>query len=219
MTGWAAIVMAAGAGSRLHSRRPKVLHEVAGRPMLRRVLDALAAAGIARTVVVLAPGAEDEPRILPGSVRIATQTEQRGTADAVRAAQQEAAGAEQILVLNADLPLIRPETLCALCEQHERTGADISLLTATTSEKAGLARVLRDESGRPQAIVEERDADSATLALDEINAGVYCFRAQALWPQLAAIQPSLVTGELYLTEIVRLVSSAGGILASVNAPF
>src|SRR5581483_8095842 len=122
MTDWTAIVMAAGVGSRMRSRRPKVLHEVAGKPMLRRVLDAVAAAGIARTVVVLAPGAEDERRILPQDVIVATQAEQRGTADAVRAAQQASTGAEQLLVLNADLPLIRPETICALCEQHERTG-------------------------------------------------------------------------------------------------
>ncbi len=209
MTAWVAIVMAAGAGSRMHSRRPKVLHEVAGKPMLRRVVGAVAAAGIARIVVVLAPGAEEERRLLPEAVVAATQAQQRGTADAVRAAQEACAGAGQILVLNGDLPLIRPETLRSLCAEHEGAGAAASLLTAATDEKAGLARVRRGAAGRVEAIVEERDADPTTLALDEINAGVYCFQAAALWPRLASVQPSPVTGELYLTEVVNRLARFG----------
>jgi bifunctional UDP-N-acetylglucosamine pyrophosphorylase/glucosamine-1-phosphate N-acetyltransferase len=139
MTGWAAIVMAAGAGTRMRSRRPKVVHEVAGKPMLRRVVDAVTAAGIERVVVVLAPSAAEEHKVLPEGVAIATQQQQLGTADAVGAAREACAGAEQVLVLNGDLPLIQPETLRALCEQHERTGAAASVLIATAGQKAGLA--------------------------------------------------------------------------------
>jgi bifunctional UDP-N-acetylglucosamine pyrophosphorylase/glucosamine-1-phosphate N-acetyltransferase len=217
MNNWTAIVMAAGAGSRMHSRHAKVVHTVGGKPMLRRAIDAARAAGIDCPVVVIAPNAEDVRLAAGDGVRVAVQEQQHGTADAAGAAQEVCAGAAQVLVLNGDLPLIFPETLRSLCCHHEETNADLTLLTAATPEKAGLARIRRDPSGKPVAIVEERDADEATLEIDEINAGVYCFRAGWLWSRLPLVKPSPVSGELYLTELVQIAAGEGAKIEAQTA--
>src|SRR6476619_3438277 len=128
---WAAVIMAAGAGSRMQSRRPKLLHTVAGRPIIRRVVDAVKAAGIPRIVVVVSPGANDVREAAGRGVMFAVQDQQRGTADAVLAAERYCGRDEQILVLNGDHPLIRPETLRLIQWTHEQERAE---LTLTTSE-------------------------------------------------------------------------------------
>jgi bifunctional UDP-N-acetylglucosamine pyrophosphorylase/glucosamine-1-phosphate N-acetyltransferase len=214
---WSAVVMAAGAGSRMRSRRPKVLHMVAGRPILRCVLEAVAGAEIPHTVVVVAAGADDVREAAGPDVAIAVQEKQAGTADAVGSAKDACSASRQILVLNGDLPLLTSETLRALCRRHEKSGAAITLLTTITETPAGLARVERSPSGEPVAIVEERDASPETLAIDEINAGVYCFWAAWLWPHLHEVQPSPITGELYLTELVRMAAAEGQTVEAVTA--
>ena len=214
-TDWLAIVLAAGAGSRMRSRRPKLLHEVAGRPILSWVLDALAQANIGRRIVVLGRDAETIAPIIGERATIAVQAEPHGTADAVRSAAALAAGAAQILVVNGDHPLISPVTLAALCAMHEERGATLTFLSAVLDDPAGFGRVQRGADGRPLAVVEDRDAPSELLNEREINAGVYCFRAVWLWPQLDRIQPSATTGELYLTELVRMAAKQGEAVETV----
>ena len=158
MTEWATVIMAAGAGSRMHSRTPKVLHAVAGRTMLRCVLDAATAAGPSRQIVVIPPDSEAIEAEAGPAASIAVQSVANGTAGAVRTAETAAGRADHVLILNGDLPLIESETLCALRQQHEQSQSVLSLLTAVTPKSRGLARIQRSDGGAPIAIVEERDA-------------------------------------------------------------
>jgi len=219
MTDWVAIVMAAGSGSRMRSSRPKVLHQVAGRPMLQCVIDAARAAGCKRQLVVLSPSSFEIQAVLPDTVAVAFQPGANGTGGAVQAAEQTAGDARHVLVMNGDLPLIQPQTLQRLQHRHEATGAVMSLLTSTAQDAAGLARVRRDAAGGLSAIVEELDASADDLLLTEINAGVYCFRTDWLWTHVRQIQPSTVTGELYLTELLRLARAEDAPVASEPAEF
>lgn len=214
---WAAVIMAAGAGSRMQSRRPKVVHTVGGRPIIRRVVEAVKAAGVPRTVVVVGAGAEEVRQAAGRGVAFAVQQEQRGTADAVLAAESACGRDEQILVVNGDLPLIRPETLRHFCDLHETERSDVSLLTTYHSDPGGYARVKRDKRDRVVGLIEERDASEAERAIREINVGVYAFRASWLWPHLSRVEPSGATGELYLTDLVGIAAKEGMRVSSLPA--
>jgi bifunctional UDP-N-acetylglucosamine pyrophosphorylase/glucosamine-1-phosphate N-acetyltransferase len=218
MSNWAAIIMAAGSGSRMRSRRPKLLHAVAGRPMIRCVVDAVAALKVGRIALVLAPNSDEIAANAGDRVDLAVQAKALGTADAVRSAKAAAGDAAHILVINGDMPLIRPQTLTYLQDLHTSAKADMTLLTTTQGSSKGLARIRRDREGRPVAIIEARDASSEDLAIDETNSGAYCFRASWLWNQLNEVSPSLVTGELYLTELLSIAAATGANIATANAP-
>jgi bifunctional UDP-N-acetylglucosamine pyrophosphorylase/glucosamine-1-phosphate N-acetyltransferase len=219
MTEWATIIMAAGAGSRMRSRTPKVLHQVAGRTMLRCVLEAAGASGASARVVVVPPAANAVQSEAGSEVAIAVQPVADGTAGAVRAAQAAVGCADQVLILNGDLPLIEPETLRALRDRHVETRSVMSLLTAVTSDRSGLARIQRGPGGDPVAIVEERDAPPEIRDSDEINAGVYCFDATWLWSHLERVEPSPVTGERYLTTLLQMAAVEGGQITAIAADF
>jgi bifunctional UDP-N-acetylglucosamine pyrophosphorylase/glucosamine-1-phosphate N-acetyltransferase len=203
---WSAIILAAGAGSRMRSRLPKILHPVAGLPMLLRVLGAVRGAGVEQSIVVLGPATDEARAVLGAGVSIAFQAEALGTADAVRAAAN-LARTPQVLVLNGDLPLIRPETLTGLMRAHELSDAALTLLSAIVPDPTGVGRLRRGPNGDVLGVVEER----------EVNAGAYCVRAGWLWSHLESIQPSPATGELYLTELVRLAAEEGAGIATLEA--
>jgi bifunctional UDP-N-acetylglucosamine pyrophosphorylase/glucosamine-1-phosphate N-acetyltransferase len=210
---WTAIVLAAGLGKRMCSRKPKALHPIAGRPMLLHVL--IAARGAfesagrdARYVAVVGHGAEQVKAVLDDSVRCVEQAEQLGTGHAVAQAQSIASGSGHVLVLNADVPLISPDTVAGLMARHLEASADLTFLTAVVDDARGQGRVRRDATGRVTGIVEETDADAATLAGNEINAGVYCFRGDWLWPRLSRIERS-AAGEYYLTDLVAMAVREG----------
>jgi bifunctional UDP-N-acetylglucosamine pyrophosphorylase / glucosamine-1-phosphate N-acetyltransferase len=219
MSDWAAIIMAAGAGSRMRSRRPKALHPVAGRAMLRCVINAAEEAGIPRIVVVVAPQADDVRQAAGTGVSFAVQARQAGTADAVTAARDACAGAKQLLVLNGDLPLMLPATLKLFRDLHERAGAQLSLMTTIIDDPNGMARVERNSEGSPVAIVEQRDDEIAATGPTEVNAGVYCFSSSWLWSRIEQIPASEATGELYLTNLVRIAANEGAKMTSLPAPF
>ncbi len=205
----AAVVLAAGQGTRMKSKLPKVLHEVAGKPMVEHVLDAVAAAGVERVVLVVGHNASQVRERLGERVEYAEQSEQLGTGHAVLQARALLAGrAETILVLYGDTPLIQGQTLRALLELQRAQAPAITLLSALATDPAGYGRVLRDEAGRVCAIVEEAAASPAQRATQEINSGVYCFRADWLWPHLAQLRLS-PKGEYYLTDLVALAVSQG----------
>jgi bifunctional UDP-N-acetylglucosamine pyrophosphorylase / glucosamine-1-phosphate N-acetyltransferase len=203
---WAAVIMAAGAGTRMNSRYSKVVHRVAGRPIIRRVVDAAKAAGIPRIVVVVAPDGDETRKAAGKGVQFAVQDRQLGTADAVLAAHGACGRDKFVLVLNGDMPLVRPETLQALCTQHAESGRSTTLLTAFLSDPSGYARVRRDRNDRVMALIEDRDASEKERDIKEINAGVYAFQAEWLWSHLSRIEPSRISGELYLTDLVRLAA-------------
>jgi bifunctional UDP-N-acetylglucosamine pyrophosphorylase/glucosamine-1-phosphate N-acetyltransferase len=216
----AVIVLAAGLGTRMRSRRAKVLHEVGGRPLLHYPLRALRSLAPSRVILVvgyqaaLVRAAADAVPLR--GLEAVVQAEQRGTGDAVRCAMEALAGFEgDVVVLYGDVPLIRPETLTALVDAHRREDAALTLLTLHFADPTGYGRIVRDGAGRIRGIVEERDASPAERAITEINPGFYCIRSDVLWPLIGRLQPNNAQGELYLTDVVGLAAAAGRRVASV----
>ena len=213
---WTAIILAAGQGKRMRSALPKVLHPLAGRPMVRYVVDAAREAGFARCLVVVGPDADGVRAALGDRVTYVTQAEPLGTGNAVAQAQQAAGDTEQILVLNGDVPLITAQALARLARSHEEQGADLTFLTAQMEDAGEYGRVVRDGDGRVTDVVEAPERDTETAGPAEINAGQYCFQAGWLWSRLAAL-PQSGNGEYYLTSLVSTAVQEGAALLPVSA--
>ena len=214
---WAGIVLAAGKGTRMRSRLAKVLHPIAGRAMVEHVTEAVNALGLAHTVVVVGYQEAAIRSALGDRAVYASQPEALGTGHAVLQARRKAGAAQQLLVVNGDLPLIQPETLCALIEHHKTTDAALTLLTCRRQDPAGLGRVVRDSNGRITAIVEHHEANEGRRALTETNEGAYCLDAASAWPALECL-PTHANGERYLTDLVELTVSSGRTVESVASP-
>jgi bifunctional UDP-N-acetylglucosamine pyrophosphorylase/glucosamine-1-phosphate N-acetyltransferase len=218
LTAPAAIVLAAGQGTRMRSRIPKVLHPLAGRPMLEHVLDALREAGIERAIVVTGHGADAVEAALEGRATTARQEPQRGTADAVRVALEVAPpDATELIVTMGDVPLQPPELYAALLDALNGGSAAIALTAVRLDDPAGYGRVLRAADGGASAIVEEADADDATRAVGEVNVGIYAFDAGWLRDAIGRVSPS-ASGEFYLTDLVGLAVADGRPVEIVVAP-
>jgi bifunctional UDP-N-acetylglucosamine pyrophosphorylase/glucosamine-1-phosphate N-acetyltransferase len=226
-----AIVLAAGQGTRMRSARPKPLHMLCGRPLVRYVLDAVAGCEADRAVVVVGFGADVVIKTLqedPGPVPLefVEQRVQNGTGDAVAVGltglpdddlDMLDADDGDVIVLPGDTPLIRPVTLAGLVLEHRLSGAACTLLTARMDDPTGYGRVVRDKDGRVRRIVEHRDADDAELAIDEINTGVYLFRRGLLAPALRRLTPHNAQAELYVTDVVAVLAEAGHPVVSLVA--
>ncbi len=200
------VVLAAGLGTRMKSRQPKVLHELCGRPMLAYVLDAAGAVSDRRPLVVYSPHTAALTEVFGQRADFALQATPRGTADALNAALAVAPkDATELLVLSGDVPLVDPMLLAELIETRRQRGAVMALIAVATYEPEGLGRVIRSEDGgEVLRIVEDKDATPEELAVDEINAGIYAFDAAWLRRRLGDVKPSPVSGELYLPELVAL---------------
>jgi bifunctional UDP-N-acetylglucosamine pyrophosphorylase/glucosamine-1-phosphate N-acetyltransferase len=210
----AVIVLAAGLGTRMRSKRAKVLHELGGRPLLHYPLLALRALAPARVVLVVGHQADLVRAAAAGvetpGLEAALQAEQRGTGHAVLCAFEALAGFEgDVIVLYGDVPMIRSDTLQALVAAHRRDAAALTLLTLHFADPTGYGRIVRDGDGRVQRIVEERDATPAERAITEINPGFYCIRSEVLGPLLGRLQPNNAQGELYLTDVVGMAATGG----------
>jgi bifunctional UDP-N-acetylglucosamine pyrophosphorylase / glucosamine-1-phosphate N-acetyltransferase len=214
----AAIVLAAGEGTRMRSDTPKVLHALCGRPMVLHVVDALAELPLDRIVVVVGHGAErvtktlQEQLVTEVPVEFVEQRVQRGTGDAVSVALtlfDDLDAEDDILVLPSDAPLVRAETIAKLATQHRLQDAAATLLTAHVPDPAGLGRVVRDKDDRVARIVEHPDATDEGRAIDEINTSIYCFRRNLLAPALRRLSPENAQGEYYLTDAVEVLRAAG----------
>jgi bifunctional UDP-N-acetylglucosamine pyrophosphorylase/glucosamine-1-phosphate N-acetyltransferase len=189
----------------MKSNIPKVLHPVAGKPMVGYAVDAARAAGVDRTVVVIGYRGEQVRPVLDGRVDTVEQNVQRGTGDAVKCAQSALENAVgHVLVFYADMPLLKPETISGLVEKHFATGATLTMLTVVSDDTMNFGRIVRDASGKAARIVEEIEATPEQLSLKEINPGVYCFDAQWLWRNLGEIAPSPKKGEYYLTDLLEM---------------
>jgi bifunctional UDP-N-acetylglucosamine pyrophosphorylase / glucosamine-1-phosphate N-acetyltransferase len=204
------IVLAAGEGKRMKSAVPKVLHPLLGRTLLGHVLAATAPLGAARTLVVVGNGADQVRAHLAATAPEAEpvlQERQHGTGHAVRIAlPAEVDGT--VVVLNGDLPLLRPETLAALVDSHEADGRAATLLTAEVPDPTGLGRIVTGPGGL-ERIVEERDAGPDQRAIRLINAGAYAFDAALLRDALAKLSTDNDQGEEYLTDVLGLLVAAG----------
>jgi len=204
-------ILAAGKGTRMKSRLPKVLMPLAGATLVERVLKNADALAPERRILIVGHQAERVRQALaahPG-LEFAPQEPQNGTGHAVQQLLEPLAGfTGDLLVLNGDVPLLRPETLQALLERHRSSGAGVTILTARLEDPTGYGRVFTDAEGRVTGIVEHRDCDPSQRAHSLTNAGIYCFH----WPRLAEALPRLTAdndqGELYLTDTVAMVRPA-----------
>jgi bifunctional UDP-N-acetylglucosamine pyrophosphorylase/glucosamine-1-phosphate N-acetyltransferase len=197
---------------------PKVLLPIEGRPLLSYVLESARAAGVTRTIVVV--GTQKEQVIAAfgqAGVEFAKQAGQRGTADAVLACRDLLGDDEECVVLCGDAPLIRPGTIRRLSQARHEAGADVAVFTARLPDPSGYGRVVRAEGDSVERIVEQRDATPEVLAINEVNSGAYSFRWGRVKPALERIRPSPVSGEYYLTDIVREVRADGGRVVAVIA--
>jgi bifunctional UDP-N-acetylglucosamine pyrophosphorylase/glucosamine-1-phosphate N-acetyltransferase len=205
----AAIVLAAGEGTRMRSALPKVAHEILGIPVIRYVVDAARSAGVGRIVTVIGHGA-DAVGALVADTEIAVQDERLGTGHAVKCAEPAFEGFQgPVLVLAGDAPLLRPDTLVGLVDRWRETGAACVLLTACFPDPTGYGRIVRDSSDRVVEIVEQRDLAPDSVVTDECNAGVYCFDAQLLFAALERVTPHNAQGEYYLTDVIGLLRADG----------
>lgn len=218
MQGVVAVILAAGKGTRMKSRLPKVLHQVAGKPMVRHVLEAVQSLGINQQILVIGHEAELVKAALGEQVRYAIQAEQLGTGHAVMQAQP-LIGEEikTVLVLCGDTPLLRAETLAILLAEHQQTGAAATVLTANLTDPSGYGRIIRDAQGLVERIVEEKDASAEEKRVQEINTGTYCFDKVALFKALGEISPANAQGEYYLTDVLSVLRGAGQKVGAVVA--
>ena len=216
MDQWAGVVLAAGHGERMNSRRPKVLHQVCGKEMLRYPVELLRQLGIDRILVVVSPGNSKAVRDLLGDqLDYVIQPQAMGTADALaRAAPTLLGQSEQLLVQGADSPLVRPDTVRRLMERHTSDSGDMTVLSAQSATGGDLGRVLRDAGGRVTDIVEAADGDYHPDSGAEVNAGVYCFGASWLWENLERVEPS-TSGERYITSLASIGAALGAKVQAV----
>jgi bifunctional UDP-N-acetylglucosamine pyrophosphorylase / glucosamine-1-phosphate N-acetyltransferase len=216
----AAIVLAAGLGTRMRSARAKVLHQLGGIPLVRHPLAALGPLAPARVVVVVGHQADEVRAAALASglpVTTAIQPEQHGTGHAVQCAVPALGDFDgDVLILYGDVPLVTTATLERLRDAHRADGAALSLLTMRFEDPTGYGRILRDAEGRVRGIVEHRDATPAEREIKEVNPGLYCVRASLLIPLLRELRADNDQGELYLTDVVGLAAKAGHALTSVE---
>ena len=206
-----ALVLAAGKGVRMKSERPKVLHEVLGRPMIGHVLRHLRQAGVKDILVVVGYGAEAVRKAAP-DCRFVEQKEQNGTGHAVMAAEEALKGFDgDLFVVAGDAPLVGPKTFTRMLEEHRSAGRDATFLSGCLDDPSGYGRVVRDgPGGRFLRFVEEVDATDEQKQIPESNSGEYVFRAPALFKALKEIKTDNKKGELYLTDAPAVMVKTGG---------
>ncbi|EMY4799383.1 TPA: bifunctional UDP-N-acetylglucosamine diphosphorylase/glucosamine-1-phosphate N-acetyltransferase GlmU [Bacillus pacificus] len=210
-----AVILAAGKGTRMKSKLYKVLHPVCGKPMVQHVVDQVSQLGLQKLVTVVGHGAEMVQEQLGNVSEFALQAEQLGTAHAVDQAASVLANEEgTTLVICGDTPLITAETMEALLQQHKEAGAMATVLTAYIEEPAGYGRIVRNENGHVEKIVEHKDANEKELAIKEINTGTYCFDNKALFASLSKVSNDNVQGEYYLPDVIEILKNEGHIVSA-----
>jgi bifunctional UDP-N-acetylglucosamine pyrophosphorylase/glucosamine-1-phosphate N-acetyltransferase len=213
------LVLAAGHGKRLRSKTIKLLHVVAGRPMVAHVVRSARALKPARLVTVTGhQGDLVRDALREAGTEFVTQREQLGTGHAVLQAARRISGpsGSALLILNGDLPTLKPSTLRKLVSGHRRSGAALSVLTAEVEEPSGYGRIVRDEDGRFRAIVEHRDATRVQRKIREINCGLYCADPGALLRALRRVRPDNIQGEYYITDAVQELLARGKKVAALR---
>jgi len=214
-----ALILAAGKGTRMKSKLPKVLHRVGGLPMVEQVLNSVKIAGTTRQIVIVGFGGEEVQTYMGDAAEFVMQKEQLGTGHAVLQAEPllgDVSGT--ILVTCGDTPLITPATFSALLACHEQTHAAATVLTAQMPDPTGYGRVIRDGAGQVVKIVEQKDGTPDELSVCEVNAGIYCFDSTLLWQTLHSITNDNAQGEYYLTDVIGLLVQAGQVVSAYAAP-
>ena len=213
------VILAAGLGTRMKSRKAKVLHRAGGKALIEHVVDtARQLAPPERVFVVVGHQAEEVRKTLEASgVGFIEQTEQKGTGHAVACGREALSGLDGYLViLYGDGPLLRAETLRRLIEAKEASSAAGTMLTATMEDPTGYGRIVRNARGGVTAIVEQKAATPEQLAIAEANMGIYCYQADLFWKHVDSIRTNNPAGEYYLTDMVEILARAGHSLEAVQ---
>jgi bifunctional UDP-N-acetylglucosamine pyrophosphorylase/glucosamine-1-phosphate N-acetyltransferase len=202
------VILAAGKGTRMKSLLPKVLHKLAGKPMLGHVLDAANAVGDSKKIIVTGHGAEAVRAIYTDpSISMVEQAEQLGTGHAVHMALPELRANSKVVILYGDVPLITPDTISQMLDAVD--DKSIGLLTIRLNDPQGYGRIIRDADGQIEAIVEQKDASPAQLQVDEVNTGVMSLTSEQLAEWLPLIDNNNAQGEYYLTDLISIARQAG----------
>lgn len=208
-----AIILAAGKGTRMKSKLYKVLHQVAGKAMVDHVLTQLEANHMDNIVTIVGFGAENVEEALGDRTKYAVQKQQLGTGHAVMQADDLLSDLDgQTLVISGDTPLFQAETLQKLVEYHTAKQASATVLTSIAPDPTGYGRLVRNEIGIVEKIVEQKDATPEEQAINEINTGVYCFDNQTLFNALKLLSNDNAQGEYYLTDVVGILKKRGDIV-------
>lgn len=215
------VILAAGMGTRMKSKMPKVLHKVCGKPLSKWVIDASEAAGADKVCAVVGHKAETVKEVLGDVCEFALQAEQKGTGHAVMQAIDVIKNSKgEVVILNGDTPLITAETINKAIEYHKNNGNQATVITAILDDATGYGRIVRDNDGSVLKIVEQKDASKEEKKINEVNSGMYVFDAQSLVYALDKITPNNAQGEYYLTDTLEILLSAdkkiGGYAISDN---
>jgi len=218
----AVVIMAAGKGTRLKSRRPKVLHEIGGKPLLAHVITAASKIVAAADIFVIVGHEADRVKaaVAQSGVNFVLQAEQLGTGHAIQCAREAIVGYDDVLVLSGDVPLLSAETIEMLLEYH-RVDSAMTILTALPENPFGYGRIVRGESENAlevEAIVEQKSLNDKQLGIREINTGIYVFRTKPLITHLRWLISNDENGEYYLTDMARILVREGELVTAVEAP-
>lgn len=210
-----AIVLAAGKGTRMKSKLHKVLHSLNGLTMIEHVIRAVKDCGADDIVTIVGYQADNVKQVIDGQTKFAYQEEQLGTGHAVQQAEEILGSySGNTIVVSGDTPLLTPETLKALFEHHEATHAKATILTAFAEDPTGYGRVIRNEKGHVNRIVEQKDANDQEKNVQEINTGTYIFDNQLLFESLKKVNNNNAQGEYYLPDVIQILQSRGEIVSA-----
>lgn len=213
-----AIILAAGSGTRMKSAKPKVAHELLGKPLVRWVVDAAREAGVGTVISVLGHGIDVVRPLVEQDTQVVVQQQRNGTADAVNSAREACEGMTgSLLVLSGDCPLIRPETIASLARAREEADAAVAVLTMEAENPFGYGRIIRDAQGQVECIVEQKDCTPEQAAVTECNSGFYCFDAQYLFDALNRVSNENAQGEFYLTDVIGIARADGRSVVALRA--
>ena len=211
-----AIILAAGKGTRMKSRHPKVVHKVCGKEMVNHVIDVSKKSGVQDVVVILGHGSETVKESIPSDSLIAMQTEQLGTGHAVKMAKEYINDNDTIVVLCGDTPLVQEDTLRRLFAYHVEKGYVATVLTTKVDNPTGYGRIIRDNHEDLLKIVEQKDASEEEKLVNEINSGIYCFDGKSLREALDLIDNNNAQGEYYLTDTIKIMRDRGQKVGAYN---
>lgn len=215
MTKQYAVVLAAGQGTRMKSKLYKVLHPVCGKPMVEHVVDQIRRLNVDKIVTIVGHGAEDVRTHLEGKSEFVKQEEQLGTAHAVLQAEELLANLDgTTIVVCGDTPLIESDTIGALVKYHSEKRAKATILTTTLDNPTGYGRIIRDDLGIVEKIVEQKDATEKEQRVQEINTGTYCFDNRALFNALSKVSNDNAQGEYYLPDVIKILKDEDEVVAA-----
>lgn len=205
-----AVVLAAGKGTRMKSNKSKLVQKIYGKEIVLRSVENAKKAGIDEIVAVVGHQKEQVQEVLKDSVKYAYQDQMLGTGHAVMQARSYLEGKKgKVIVLNGDVPILRPETIKNLVEKSISNKEYATLLTAIYEEPFGYGRIIRDSDGNVEAIVEEKDATELQKEIKEINAGIYCFDIEELLNALHSLDNNNASGEYYITDVIKIMNDRG----------